>query len=76
MRTLTESVWVGLGLIVVGLVLGLISGLAEVIGLGDPTDRFGWKQVLGLAVGVALVAGGGITIWRARRRPSGSARPQ
>jgi len=47
-----------LALIAVGLVLATVSGLAELIGLGDPADTFGWKQIVGLAVGVALLVAG------------------
>ena len=66
---------IGLALIAAGLVLALISGLAEVVGLGDPTDTFGWKQVVGLVVGLALLVAGIVLTLRERRRPKGSPPP-
>lgn len=62
-------------LIVVGLVLGTVSGLAEPLGLGDPTDTFGWKQILGLAVGVALLVAGIVMAWSQKRAPKGPTPP-
>jgi uncharacterized membrane protein YqjE len=75
-RVPTESLGLGLGLVLIGLVLMLVSGLADVIGLGDPTARFGWKQVLGLLVGVALVVAGAIIAWTTRRGRKGPTAPQ
>jgi len=75
-RVSTESLGLGLGLVLIGLVLLLVSGLADVVGLGDPTATFGWKQVLGLLVGVALVVAGAIIAWRARREREGPTPPQ
>ena len=57
----------GLALSVIGLALALVSGLAEVIGLGDRRDIFGWKQIVGLALGLAILVGGIALAWRARR---------
>jgi hypothetical protein len=65
----------GLALSVIGLALALVSGLAEVIGLGDPTDptdSFGWKQIVGLALGVVLLIAGSALAWRARRSEKGN----
>ena len=61
---MSRTLVLGLALIVIGLVLALISGLAELIGLGDPTDTFGWKQVVGLAVGAALLVAGIVMVRR------------
>ncbi len=58
-----------LALIVVGLVLAAVSGLAELIGLGDPTDTFGWKQILGLVLAVALLVVGTLIAWNEKRAP-------
>ena len=41
--------------LVVGIVLALVSIFADPLGLGAKPG-FGWKQTLGLAVGLALVA--------------------
>ena len=50
-------------LILLGILVALVSLFADALGLGgDPT--FGWKQTLGLVVGLALVAYG---LWRRRR---------
>ncbi len=64
-----------LALIVVGLVLAAVSGLAELIGLGDPTDTFGWKQIVGLAIGAALLVVGTVIAWKGRRVPKGPTPP-
>ena len=49
-------------MVVIGVVLALVSLLADAIGVGgDP--GFGYKQAAGLFVGVVLVA---IGLWRGR----------
>jgi hypothetical protein len=49
-------------MVVIGVVLALVSLLADAIGVGgDP--GFGYKQAAGLLVGVVLVA---IGLWRGR----------
>jgi hypothetical protein len=58
-------------LIVLGLVLAIVSGLADVIGLGANVEEFGWKQILGLIVGVAVVDVGVVTAWLGIRRRGG-----
>ena len=66
----------GPAMIAIGLVIALISGLADLIGVGEST-RFGWKQIVGLAVGTALLGAGIATAlldprglkFAARRRP-------
>lgn len=62
----------GLILVVLGIALAVISGIAHTIGLSltpdaSGPDTFGWKQVVGLVVGVALVVGGVATAAGARR---------
>jgi hypothetical protein len=47
-------------MVAVGVVLAMISIFADRIGLGA-TPGFGWKQTLGLLIGVALIALG---LWR------------
>ena len=48
--------------LVLGLLLALVSLFADPLGVGG-TPGFGWKQTLGLVVGVALAALG---VWRRR----------
>jgi len=55
---------VGIGLVVLGVLIAVVSGLANVIGLGDPKGLFGWKQVVGLAVGVVLLVAGLVAVVR------------
>jgi len=45
----------GVGLLMVGVLLVLISATADSIGLGGAAG-FGWKQGAGLVLGVALAA--------------------
>ncbi len=66
---------IALALIAVGLGLGIVSGLAELIGLGDPTDTFGWKQIVGVAVGVALLLAGIVIAWKQRGASKGPTPP-
>jgi hypothetical protein len=42
----------GLLLVVLGIVLALVSGLASTLGIG--AGGFGWKQIVGVVVGAAL----------------------
>jgi len=44
--------------IVLGVVLAAASALADQIGVGASTSSFGWKQLLGLVVGIVLVIAG------------------
>ena len=55
----SQQTWSWL-LLVVGVVLAFISIFADRIGLGG-TPGFGWKQTLGLLIGVAAIALG---LWR------------
>jgi predicted MFS family arabinose efflux permease len=45
-------------LIIVGVALALFSGLGDLIGVGAEESTFGWKQIVGIAVGAALLAAG------------------
>jgi hypothetical protein len=47
---------VGFAVLAVGVVIALVSGLAEVVGIGGGT--FGWKQVVGVVVGVVIALAG------------------
>jgi hypothetical protein len=51
---------VGTVLLLVGVLLFLVSVLADSIGIGVP--GFGWKQLVGLVVGVVLAAAGIVSL--------------
>ena len=48
----------GPALIGIGLVVALVCGFADPIGIGGQLDDFGWKQIAGLSVGTALIGAG------------------
>ena len=56
----------GWTLVVVGIVLALVSALAEPLGLGDD-NGLGLQQVGGVVVGVVVALVGGAMAWRLRR---------
>ena len=64
-----EAKWpsreVGVACIVAGVMLALISGLAETVGIGGGT--FGWKQMVGVAVGCLIAALGLFVVFRLAR---------
>ncbi len=64
-----EAKWpsrqIGVACIVIGVMLALISGLAETVGIGGGT--FGWKQVVGVAVGCLIAAFGLFVVFRLAR---------
>lgn len=49
-------------MIVVGLVLAVVSAFADKIGLGAPGSTFGWKQLLGTVIGIAILIAGAILL--------------
>lgn len=51
---------VGTLFIIVGIIIGAVSLLADVLGLGGNLAVFGWKQILGAGVGVLLII---IGVW-------------
>ncbi len=55
---------IGRTLFSVGILLLVVSLLADVIGLGRVPDVFGWKQIVGAVAGLGLA---GIGIWLVRR---------
>ena len=57
----------GLVLIGAGIVLGLLSALANPLGIG--AEGFGWKQIVGVIVGAAALLVGALV---ARRNSHGS----
>lgn len=48
----TRNVMIGFGILMI-----LVSVLADTLGVGQEA-RFGWKQGIGVAVGLGLVVGG------------------
>jgi hypothetical protein len=58
----SRTKWIWLVLVVVGIVLALVSVFADQIGLGR-TPNFGWKQTVGLIIGLVLVV---VAWWRMR----------
>jgi predicted Kef-type K+ transport protein len=56
---------VGLVVVAVGVALAVISALANPLGIG--VHGFGWKQVAGIVVGVAVAIAGAVL---AARRPA------
>jgi predicted MFS family arabinose efflux permease len=55
--------FLGVALAVLGLALAVVSGLADLIGVGAIEDEFGWKQIVGLIVGFAVFDVGGVLAW-------------
>jgi hypothetical protein len=49
---------IGISMIAAGVLLILVSLLADTIGLGANTAVIGWKQILGAVVGAAAGIGG------------------
>lgn len=55
MRLMKGSTW----LILLGILVALLSLFADTLGIGtSPRNYFGWKQVLGLVVGLVLIGYG------------------
>lgn len=48
---------VGLAVAAFGIVVVVVAALADQIGIGD-SDAFGWRQVLGVVVGVVIAVSG------------------
>ncbi len=58
------------GLVTLGLVIIVLSTFADALGFGQQPG-FGWKQALGVVIGVALMLGG--LYWRRQLRAYRSA---
>jgi hypothetical protein len=56
----------GGALVVIGLTIGGVSLLADVIGLGAQPGIIGWKQILGTALGLVILIVGISMLVRAR----------
>ncbi len=50
-------------ILAVGVVILLVSALADIIGLGGSPLVFGYKQLTGAAVGAVLAVGGAVLYW-------------
>ncbi len=46
---------VGSAVIAIGVIVVAVAALADPIGIGG-SDKFGWKQIVGVVVGVAVIA--------------------
>jgi len=65
-----ERRWVGYALAVAGVLLVVVSALADPLGIGEG-GGFGWKQTVGVVVGALLVAAGGwLTYSRSVQAPA------
>ena len=54
---------VGLAVIAIGVIVVAVAALADQIGVGgEGADTFGWKQIVGVVVGVAITVAGYITV--------------
>ena len=60
-----RALGIGVALLSIGLVLTLVSALADVVGIGDGSGHVGWLQAIGLGVGAALLGAGIATAWLA-----------
>ena len=49
---------IGIAILVIGILVILISLLADVIGIGATAGVFGWRQILGAGVGVLVILAG------------------
>lgn len=58
---------VATGLLVVGIVILLVSALADVLGIGGSPNVLGYWQMSGIAVGAVLAIVGAIVYWWAGR---------
>jgi uncharacterized membrane protein len=54
----------GFGVIAIGVIVVVVSVLADPIGIGSE-DTFGWRQIVGVIVGAGIAAIGIAMAWRA-----------
>ena len=59
---MSQARMLALAFIVVGGLLAIVSALADQIGFGAPGSSFGWKQLLGLVLGIVILAAGFILL--------------
>ncbi len=55
---------IGIIVVIVGILVAGISLLADVIGIGSEDSVFGYKQLIGLLLGIAGVAAGVVLLVR------------
>ena len=55
----------GFGVIAIGVIILVVSVLADPIGIGSE-DTFGWRQIVGVIVGASIAAIGIVMAWRAQ----------
>ncbi len=54
---------VGVGLLVAGILILLVSALADVLGIGGSPNVLGYRQLSGIAVGAVLAIVGAVLYW-------------
>jgi hypothetical protein len=62
---------IGTVLLVVGIVILLVSVLADILGLGSSPGVFGYRQALGAVCGIVITVVGAVLYWRAGKQASG-----
>ena len=60
-------------IVVAGIAVAAVSGLANTLDIGSDTGTFGWKQIVGLIVGVLIALGGLAMLMRG---PGGAPPPE
>ena len=64
---------VGSAVIAIGVIVVAVAALADPFGIGG-SDTFGWKQIVGVVVGVAVIAAGYIAATLEEKPAPGSDR--
>jgi len=59
-----SRITLGFGVIAIGVIVVVVSVLADPIGIGSE-DTFGWRQIVGVIVGAGVAAIGIVMAWRA-----------
>ncbi len=58
--------WMGIVVLVVGIVLALVAALSDVIGLGADVGTFGTRQIAGTIAGLAIAIAGLVVAFTAK----------
>jgi uncharacterized membrane protein len=61
--------FVAYAVLIIGVLLLIASLFADPLALGQPGTTFGWKQVLGSVLGLAIAATGFWLVRKTERRP-------